>query len=161
MKKKTKVAIALGSNLGERESNIQSAIEHLKEGLLESIQISSLIETEPWGIKEQPKFLNGVVTGFTNENPVGILTFIKKLEKKLGRTKAIKNGPRIIDLDLICFGEENYESLELEVPHPRMAERDFVLIPLFEVWPDWIHPKLKKNVGQLLKMVNQIDYPLP
>lgn len=150
MNSRVKVAIALGANLGDREQTIFLAAKKLEETVLENAKLSKVIETEPWGIKEQPKFLNAVIVGFSDWKPSDILDFLKKLECDLGRTQTVKNGPRVIDLDLICYGDFTVHSKGLEVPHPRMMERDFVLVPLLEVWPDWVHPRLNKNVRSLL-----------
>jgi 2-amino-4-hydroxy-6-hydroxymethyldihydropteridine diphosphokinase len=150
---KVKVAIALGANLGDREKMIRKAAERLGEVFLEEVKLSQLIETEPWGIKDQPKFLNAVMVGLSEWKPPAILNYLKSLERDLGRVTTVKNGPRVIDLDLICYGEEVWSGEGIEVPHPRMAERDFVLIPLVEVWPAWYHPIRKKTATQLLEEV--------
>lgn len=148
---KVKVAIALGANLGDRDKIIRLAAQRLEEDLLEETKLSNLIETEPWGVKDQPKFLNAVIVGLTDWKPPAILDYLKSLERELGRVSTVKNGPRVINLDLICQGEEVWNSPGIEVPHPRMADRDFVLIPLFEVWPTWCHPIRRKIVTQLLE----------
>lgn len=150
MNPKVKVAIALGSNLGDREQIIRLAAKKLEENFLEEAKLSKVIETEPWGIKEQPRFLNAVTVGFSEWSPSAILDSLKSLERDLGRTQTVRNGPRIIDLDLICYGDLIVRSEKLEVPHPRMTERDFVLVPLLEVWSEWVHPVLNKNVSSLL-----------
>lgn len=150
---KVKIAIALGSNLGDRTKNLNSAVERLSDEFLEDVKVSSFIETEPWGITDQPKFLNGVIVGLSEWKPPAILNYLKNLERELGRTQTVMNGPRVIDLDLICYGDKIWESEGVKVPHPRMATRDFVLRPLQEVWPDWIHPELHQTVSELLSKV--------
>ncbi|MFM8315612.1 MAG: 2-amino-4-hydroxy-6-hydroxymethyldihydropteridine diphosphokinase [Deltaproteobacteria bacterium] len=150
MKQKIRVAVALGSNLGEREKVMGQAVERLKEDLLEESRLSSMIETEPWGIKDQPQFLNAVIVGWSEWKPPAILNYLKSLERELGRTQTYLNGPRVIDLDLICYGELVWDSEGVQVPHPRMFNRDFVLRPLCEIWPNWTHPILKKTASELL-----------
>jgi 2-amino-4-hydroxy-6-hydroxymethyldihydropteridine diphosphokinase len=150
MNQKVKIAIALGSNLGSREKNIRLAAQRLQEDFLEEARLSNLIETEPWGLKEQPRFINAVVVGVSEWKPPAILNYLKNLERELGRTSSGLNGPRVIDLDLICFGQEVWDSEGVQVPHPRMANRDFVLKPLCELWPDWVHPELKQTSQELL-----------
>ncbi len=153
MKQKVKVAIALGSNLGDREKTIRVATQRIQEEFLENVIVSSLIETEPWGIKEQPKFLNGVMVGISEWKPPAILNYLKTLEKELGRTHTVINGPRVIDLDLVCYGDQIWNSDGVKVPHPRMSTRLFVLAPLNEVWPDWIHPELNKSPSELIREI--------
>ena len=161
MNQKIKIVVALGANLGDRKKTILTAINRMKEDFLEKAQESSLIETEPWGIIDQPKFLNGVIVGMSAWKPPAILNYLKSLEKEFGRTESILNGPRVLDLDLICYGDQIWNSDRLQVPHPRMATRSFVLIPLMQVWPDWVHPVLQKNVGQLLALVeSEIVVPI-
>lgn len=159
MMQKTKIAIGLGSNLGDRQKAIQDAFTHLREDVLEEATLSALYETEPWGIKEQPGFLNAVAVGFSDWAPSAILNYLKRLETDLGRKPGLVNGPRLIDLDLLAWGEKTFTGEGVEVPHPRMAERDFVLLPLFEVWPEWEHPIYRKSIGELLESASVITRP--
>ncbi|MGE3759366.1 MAG: 2-amino-4-hydroxy-6-hydroxymethyldihydropteridine diphosphokinase, partial [Pseudobdellovibrionaceae bacterium] len=106
----TRIAIALGSNLGDRKTAILKAVEIMADDFLKKHELSAIYATEPWGITDQPRFLNAVVVGETDWKPPANLNYLKDLERKLGRTETIKNGPRVIDLDLIVFGNETWES---------------------------------------------------
>jgi 2-amino-4-hydroxy-6-hydroxymethyldihydropteridine diphosphokinase len=149
LKQKTKVAIGLGSNLGDRKKKIEEAVGILSEEFLEDAKVSRIYESEPWGIKDQPKFLNAVIVGLSEWKPPAILNYIKNLERELGRTATVKNGPRVLDLDLLAFGSECWDQEGLVVPHPGIPERDFVLLPFQDVWPEWVHPTLKLSITQL------------
>lgn len=141
--------MGLGSNLGDRISFLQSAVQRLGEEFLEEMRISSVFESEPWGIKSQPKFLNLVVRGRSEWKPPAIVNYLKNLERELGRKSGIVNGPREIDLDLLIYGERVWDSEGVRVPHPRLGERTFVLLPLVEVWPDWRHPESHRTSSEL------------
>ncbi len=147
-----KAAIALGSNLGDRLSFLQTAAKRIAEDVLEGMESSAVYETEPWGIKEQGKFLNAVVVGQTEWKAPAIIDYLKQLEKELGRIASTKNGPREIDLDLLCVESEIVEAPGVSVPHPRIQEREFVLRPLCDVWGNWKHPQLKKTAEELLEI---------
>jgi 2-amino-4-hydroxy-6-hydroxymethyldihydropteridine diphosphokinase len=149
MLQKIKIAIALGSNLGDRKVTIEKAFERMSEEFLEGAKLSTLHETKPWGIKEQPDFLNAVAIGYSEWKPPAIVNYLKNLERDLGRTNTVKNGPRVIDLDLLIWGDHKWDSEGVTVPHPGMTERDFVLLPLKELWPEWVHPIKKKSVREL------------
>lgn len=147
--------IGLGSNLGERRANIESAIARLRR--MEEIQvrrISSLYESEPWGFKNQPHFLNGVLELETSQSPKELQQCLLSIEKEMGRKGGQRWGPRIIDLDLLLFDElvkeESFPG-DLVLPHPRMQERKFVLIPLLELDPNAIHPQTKKPFKKILQ----------
>jgi 2-amino-4-hydroxy-6-hydroxymethyldihydropteridine diphosphokinase len=144
------VFIALGSNIGEREKNLERAIGLLAEKC-EIVKKSRVHETEPVGFKEQPLFLNQVVEAKTGLSPEKLLGFLKGIEKKMGRKKTFRNGPRIIDLDIVFFGKRTVSEKNLSVPHPRMHERAFVLEPLAEIAPFFVHPEKKKTVAGLLR----------
>ena len=146
-----KVYIGLGSNVGDREKFLREAIRSLKE--LEGFKVrrvSRFFETEPVGITEQGLFLNGVLEGETILSPHDLLLDLKIIEKKAGRMQTEKWGPREIDLDLLFYGDLVLEEEALTIPHPRLQERDFVLVPLSELNETLIHPKLKKSVKTLL-----------
>ena len=149
MKQRTKIAIALGSNLGARENWLAEAFTHLREDLLEDAKGSRVYETEPWGDLDQPHFLNAVVVGFTDWGPAAIVNYLKRLEAEMGRVPSRPSGPRLIDLDLLAYGEKVFHAEGVEVPHPRMSDRDFVLLPLAEVWGDWKHPTLGLSAKEL------------
>lgn len=146
----TRIAIGLGTNLGDRLKNLQAAVERICQDVLVEPQASPVYETEPWGITDQPHFLNAVLVGETEWQPAAILNYLKITERELGRTDTVKNGPRVIDLDLLVYGAETFSGEGVEVPHPGMPTRDFVLVPLVQVWPAWVHPRLKLTAEKLL-----------
>ena len=143
--------IGLGSNLGERDKNIRTALEKMQEKGIELLRVSSVLETEPYGYTDQPKFLNAVCLVETNLTPDQLLDVLFEIEKEMGRVRERKWGPRIIDLDIIFYEDLVLESERLIVPHPDMHNRWFVLAPLAEICPDYVHPKLKKTVRELLQ----------
>ena len=146
-----KAVIGLGSNLGERDKNIRTALEKMQEKGIELLRVSSVLETEPYGYTNQPKFLNAVCLVETNLTPDQLLDVLLEIEKEIGRVRERKWGPRIIDLDIIFYEDLVLESERLIVPHPDMHNRWFVLAPLAEICPDYVHPKLKKTVRELLQ----------
>lgn len=148
--------IAIGSNVGEREKNLFTAIEMLSEKCA-VLQKSKIYETEPVGFRDQPLFLNQCIECTTNLAPSDLLSFLKSIEQRIGRTKTFRNGPREIDLDIIFYGEKIMELQGLAIPHPRMQSRAFVLAPLSELAPDFVHPVLKKTISQLLAALPSAD----
>lgn len=151
MMQQTKIAIGLGCNLGNRLDTLKIAAQMIKEEILENAVSSSVYETAPWGIKEQPPFFNAVIVGLCEWKPAALVNYLKSLEAQLGRTRTVKNGPREIDLDLLAYGENIFEAEGVRVPHPGIAERDFVLVPMVEVWGGWVHPIAKLSVGKLFE----------
>lgn len=145
---KHKTYIGFGSNLGNRKKNIEKALGAL-EKKCEIKMTSGLYETEPVGYANQNNFLNGVILIETNLSPEELLVFINKIEKKLKRTREIKNGPRTIDLDILFFDNLVIKQKNLAIPHPRLHERLFVLAPFCEINPDFIHPVFKKSIKKL------------
>ena len=146
------VHIGFGSNLGERALNCQTALEHLNESVqVDILQVSSLYLTEPVGFKEQDWFINGAAEISTALSPHDFLSFLNRIEKKMGRKRVIRWGPRIIDLDILFVGDKVITSQSLIVPHPHMHERRFVLEPLAEIAPGKIHPVFGKTVLELLE----------
>ena len=147
------VYIALGTNMGDRLGNLQNA----EAALLPAVQVvaaSSIYETAPWGYADQPDFLNQVLQGETELEPLGLLQYMKQLEIELGRKPSVRYGPRLIDLDILFYDDLMLETAELVIPHPRLVERAFVLVPLAELAPDLQHPRNEKIVQALL---NELD----
>ena len=144
------VYLALGSNIGDRESNLRSAIESLTPAGISVLRESPIYETEPVGYTAQRWFLNMVVEAETALFPMQLLTRIGKIERSLGRVRTIPNGPRTIDIDILLYGTAVIRTPRLEIPHPRMHERRFVLAPLADLSPDLRHPGTRKTVRQML-----------
>jgi len=150
---KNMVYLSTGTNLGDREQNLNNALAALSEGIAVSA-VSSIYETEPWGYADQPAFLNQVVGGATPLSPQQLKSFIKQIESGLGRTPTFQYGPRLIDIDILSHGNLVLDEPDLVIPHPRIAERAFVLVPLAEIAPAWLHPVLGVTVKGLLEKVD-------
>lgn len=147
------VYIALGTNLGDRLANLHAAIAALAPQIRVLAQ-SAVYETEPWGFADQPAFLNMVLRAETRLAPVDLLSQLKMLEASLGRTPSFRNGPRLIDLDILFYDDLILETPSLTIPHPRLHERAFVLVPMAELAPGFIHPLLGLNMTQLVSAVD-------
>ena len=143
------VYLALGTNLGEREKNLKSALRVLPPQV-EIVAVSRLYETAPAYVTDQPAFLNIAATGRTGLSALELLDYLKQLEAEIGREKSIRYGPRQIDLDIIFYGDTVLNASHLHIPHPRMNERGFVLRPLADIAPDFVHPVLQQTVRELL-----------
>jgi 2-amino-4-hydroxy-6-hydroxymethyldihydropteridine diphosphokinase len=146
--------IALGSNLGDREANIKKAFDALKERI-QIVKTSSLYETKPMYVEDQGWFLNCTAKIETNLAPEELLKFLKSIEQKLGRKTVKRNGPRTIDLDILFYGDQILKENDLQLPHPKIGERPFVLVPLAEIAPNLIHPVNKKTI---IAMLSELDY---
>ena len=160
---KNEVFISLGSNLGDRKKNIRDALLLLSgDQRIELGKLSGLYETEPRDFRDQPRFLNCVVKLKTDLPPESLLAFCQETERTLGRVRTVRSGPRIIDLDILAYGQQVIETPRLMVPHPKLSERRFVLEPLCELEPGWRHPVLKATAQELLNSLGkeqQVSYP--
>jgi len=149
--------VALGSNLdskfGDREANLREAVRRI-ETLGEVRAVSSFYDTEPVGQLEQPRFLNGALVMETELEPVELMRGLLGVERAMGRDRvgSVAKGPRVIDLDLLLYGDWVMSSEELMLPHPAMGERRFVLEPLAEIAPEWVHPIVGKTVREMLEL---------
>ncbi|MDY2637555.1 MAG: 2-amino-4-hydroxy-6-hydroxymethyldihydropteridine diphosphokinase [Phascolarctobacterium sp.] len=143
--------VALGSNLGDKEGNLRSALELLEEHGVEVVKVSTFICTEPYGVTDQPQFLNGACEVRTSMTPLALLHTLLKIEQEMGRVRLRHWGERNIDLDLLLYEDVIMDTPELKLPHPDMQNRDFVLLPLAEIASEFIHPVLHKSIGELKK----------
>ncbi len=148
--------IGLGSNLKDKMGNLNKAMELVeKSSMVKVLKRSSVYQTEPVGINDQPLFLNMVLEVETAISPFELLRFLQDIERKMGRKREKKWGPRNIDLDLLLYDEQIINSSELTLPHPQMHLRKFVLIPLAEIAKDKIHPLKQQTISELLKNLKQ------
>jgi 2-amino-4-hydroxy-6-hydroxymethyldihydropteridine diphosphokinase len=145
--------LSLGSNLGNRQENLDRALKLLSERM-QVIKVSSIYDTEPVGNTGQPRFLNLVCEVHTRLAPEGLLTMLKGLEQKMGRVGRT-GEPRIIDVDILLYGDKVVKTKDLEIPHPRMLERQFVLVPLDEIAPEAVHPVAGKPIKELNKAIKE------
>jgi 2-amino-4-hydroxy-6-hydroxymethyldihydropteridine diphosphokinase len=149
------VYLALGGNLGDRPANLQAALNHLQAGgHFEIKELSALYETAPVGYADQPDFLNMALRARTDLEPLALLAYLKEVEATLGRQPNFRNGPRPIDLDIIFYNGLVLDEPALQIPHPRLRGRGFVLKPLHDLAPDYIHPVYHLDVADLLAEVN-------
>jgi len=142
--------LGLGSNMGDRQENLERALDFLSQRLRLQ-KVSSIYDTEPVGNVNQPRFLNMVCQVYTSLTPTALLTVGKAIESKMGRVSGKLNAPRPIDIDILFYGDQIVETPELVIPHLRLMERAFVLVPLAQIAPDLVHPVSNKTVKDLLK----------
>ena len=142
--------LALGSNLGDREAHLREALNRLKPDEIRVTRRSSLYETAPQELLDQPCFLNAVIEVETSLFPLQLLACLRQIERQMGRRRVTPKGPRNIDIDILFYGRSVIRTAELEVPHPRLAERRFVLEPLAEIAPEFRHPVTGKTASEML-----------
>jgi 2-amino-4-hydroxy-6-hydroxymethyldihydropteridine diphosphokinase len=147
------VYLALGTNLGDRERNLRAALGAMPPQLRVRKE-SRIYETPPWGFTEQPPFLNMAAEAETELEPLPLLDHLKALEVRLGRSQTFRYGPRLIDLDILFYDDRIVDTARLSIPHPRLMERAFVLLPLNDIAPELVHPVLGRSVQELLKQVD-------
>lgn len=148
------VYLSLGTNTGDRERNLRTALE-LLEPEAHVTAVSSLYETDPVGVLDQPKFLNLALRACTNFSPDDLLTYVKEIERRMGRVHTYRWGPRVIDIDIVLYAHDSIDTPLLTVPHPEMAGRAFVLEPLAEIAPDVRHPGLHLTIRELRDRLGQ------
>ena len=149
------IHIGIGSNLGDRQENCLEAVRRLEQHDVPVLKRSSMIETEPWGVTDQPHFINLTIEVETDLSPEELLLLLKNMEKAMGREKTAHWGPRVIDLDILFYDDRIIDSADLQIPHPHLHERDFVLLPLMEIAPEKIHPVLKKKISELKTQIER------
>lgn len=150
------VYLALGTNLGDRVENLRAAVQMLLPAVTLTAA-SPVYETPPWGFTDQPAFLNMVVRAACELDPPALLRELKRIEVELGRQPSFRYGPRLIDLDILLYGQQVIELENLSIPHPRLPERAFVLVPLADLAPDLPHPGLRRTIAGLLREVDCSD----
>lgn len=150
------VYLSLGSNVGDREANLRTAIELLARHV-EVSAVSSLYETDPVGVADQPPFLNLAVAGRTDLDPAELLRRVKAIEREVGRVPTYRWGPRVIDVDVLLYGDQVIRTDSLVIPHPEMLKRAFVLVPLAQIAPSAVHPVAARTIAELAEEVTGRD----
>jgi 2-amino-4-hydroxy-6-hydroxymethyldihydropteridine diphosphokinase len=153
------VFLGIGTNLGDRPANLQKAIATLQR-VIQVEQTSKVYETPPWGFADQPAFLNQVLSATTRLGPFELLAEIKTIETEIGRTPTFRYGPRLIDIDILFFDDLVLDEERLTIPHPHLTERAFVMVPLNEIAPQHVHPRLQRTIQDLMPEVDISDVKL-
>lgn len=156
--------LGLGSNVGDRLASLERALELLgATGGITVVQCSSIYETEPWGVREQPRFLNAAVEIQTSLEPGALLSAGQEIESRVGRVKTFRYGPRAIDVDILLYGSLviDWQTPDLQIPHPRMVERAFVLVPLAEIGGEIIHPVTNRSIGEMVASIEGREGVIP
>lgn len=147
------IYLGLGSNVGNREANLQEAVDRIAKAGITLLRASSVYETKPMYVTDQGMFLNLVLEGRTDGFPRLTLKRLQQIERTMGRKRVVDKGPRSIDIDILLFGRFVVDAAELVIPHPRMPERQFVLEPLAELAPNLRHPVSRKSIREMLKQL--------
>ncbi|MCP4358915.1 MAG: 2-amino-4-hydroxy-6-hydroxymethyldihydropteridine diphosphokinase [Chloroflexi bacterium] len=147
------IFLGLGTNLGQRRHNLAQAVVGLQDCVVVSA-VSPLYETEPWGVTDQPAFLNLCLSAYTHHSPQKLLICIKNLEQEMGRQPTHKWGPRLIDIDILLYEDVVLQTNDLTIPHPCLPDRAFVLCPLADIAADVLHPALGQTIEELATAVN-------
>lgn len=148
---KSLVFLGIGTNLGNRSENLRECIKQIHQSVGSVKKISSVYETEPWGVEEQTNYYNQVLKVETELKPFQLLIKTQAIENKMGRIRKEKWGSRIIDIDILFYDQKIIISKKLNIPHPLILNRNFVLEPLVEIEPDYIHPVKLQNINSLIK----------
>ena len=149
------VFVSVGSNLGERQKNVLAAIRALQDDQATLVAASGLYETEPTDLEDQPWFINAVAKLSTTRSPGALLELCQEIERSLGREKGVRFGPRVLDIDILLYGDDVVDTDDLTIPHPRMSERRFVLVPLAEIAPDLADPRTGEPFAQMLQRLDE------
>ncbi len=153
----TKAALSFGANVGNRLGNIKKALRILQSNGINIIKKSDVFETQPFGIENQPRFLNACAIIETSLEPLELLELVKRIEKEIGRITRERWGPREIDIDILFMGNIHIQSDKLTIPHKGIQERRFVLEPLCQISPEWIHPVLDQSAESLMQKLDSKD----
>ena len=152
--------LALGSNVGDRAANLRRAVASIRE-LGEVQAVSRVYESAAVGYRDQGPFYNLVLRVRTALSPEALFARVKRIEREMGRTASFRNAPRVIDIDILTYDDFVLHTPELEIPHPRMHERSFVLLPLAEVAPDFVHPRTRRSMKQLVEDARKMEPAVP